>query len=150
MRIKESIVIEVPIDKVWPYIASPDLWSLFNVKIAKCEQISEQGGRTGSTYAIDFRMGTKTTSTHCEIIDLQVGKIIQVRSTFSDSNQHASGTLTYELEDLGFKTKVSERSDFVLPDINIFVQAIIWLISRFGRPEGETNLQKLKRIVEER
>jgi hypothetical protein len=149
MRIKESTVIEASIDKVWPYIASPDLWSLFNAKIGKCEQIGPAGGRIGSVYSMDFLMGTKTTSTRCEIIDLQIGKRIQVRSTLSDPGQRASGTLTYELEDLGFKTKVSERSDFVIPEINIFGRAIIWLISRFGRPEGETNLMKLKRIVEE-
>ena len=82
MRIKESIVIDAPIDKVWPYIASPDLWSLFNAKITKCEQISPAGGRIGSVYTMDFRMGTKTTSTRCEITNLQIGKIIQVRSTF--------------------------------------------------------------------
>ena len=148
MFFNDSIVINAPIDKVWPYIASPDLWSQF---IAKCEQISPAGGRIGSVYTIDFRMGTKITSTRCEIIDLQLGKSTRVKSTISDPSQStASGTLTYELEDLGFKTKVSERSDFVIPEINILGRAIIWLISRFGRPEGETNLMKLKRIVEER
>jgi hypothetical protein len=149
MHIKDSIIIDAPIDKVWRHIASPDVWSLFNAKIGKCEQISEQGSRIGSVYSIDFLMGTKSTSTRCEIVDLQIGKRIQVRSTLSDPGQHACGILTYELEDLGFKTKVTEKTDAVIPGINIFGRVIIWFISRFGRPEGETNLMKLKRIVEE-
>jgi hypothetical protein len=150
MHIKDSIIIHAPIDKVWQHIASPDVWSLFNAKIGKCEQISEQGSRIGSVYSIDFLMGTKSTSTRCEIVDLQIGKRIQVRSTLSDPGQQASGLLTYELEDLGFKTKVIEKADAVIPGINILGRVIIWFISRFGRPEGETNLIKLKRIVEER
>jgi uncharacterized protein YndB with AHSA1/START domain len=150
MLINDSIVIDAPIDKVWRYIASPDLWNLFNDKIAKCEQISTAGGRIGSVYSMDFRMGTKTTSTHCEITDLQLCKIIQMRSTLSDpSHITTSGTLTYELEDLSFKTKVREKIDVVIPEINIFMRAIIWLISRFGSPAGETNLMKLKRIIEQ-
>jgi uncharacterized protein YndB with AHSA1/START domain len=151
MLFKDSIVIDAPIDKVWPYIASPDLWSLFNAKIGKCEQISPAGGRIGSVYTMDFRMGTKTTSTRCEITDLQLDKRIEVRSTISDSSQHtASATLTYELEDLGIKTMVNEQVAIAAPKINIFVWAIIWLVSRFGSLVGEKTLKKLKRIVEER
>ena len=45
---------------------------------------------------------------------------------------------------------VNEQVDMAAPEINIFVRAIIWLVSRFGRPVGETNLMKLKRIVEDK
>jgi hypothetical protein len=105
MRFTDSIVIDAPLDKIWQYLASPDVWNLFHAKAGKCEQISPQGGRIGSVYLMDFRMGSKTTSTRCEIIDLRLGKVIQVKSTIADPSQPpASATITYELESL-----VSER-----------------------------------------
>jgi hypothetical protein len=33
--------------------------------------------------------------------------------------------------------------------VNVVFRVIIWLISRFGRPQGETTLGKLKRMAEE-
>jgi uncharacterized protein YndB with AHSA1/START domain len=151
MRFKDSIVIDASLDRVWQYLASPDVWSLFHAKAGKCEQISPQGGRIGSVYLMDFRMGVKTTSTRCEIIDLQLGKVIQVKSTITDPKQTpASATITYELECLGITTRVKERLEMATPQINIFLRAIIWFISRFGQPQGETTLKKLKRIVEEK
>jgi hypothetical protein len=53
------------------------------------------------------------------------------------------------LEDLGIKTMVNEQVAIAAPKINIFVSAIIWLVSRFGSLVGEKTLKKLKRIVEE-
>jgi hypothetical protein len=56
------------------------------------------------------------------------------------------------LECLGITTKVIERLEIAVSTINIFWGAIIWFIAlfitRFGQPQGETTLKKLKRIVE--
>ena len=59
-----------------------------------------------------------------------------------------SAMLSYELEDLGTSTKATARAEISLPQMNIFLKAIIWFISRFGSPQGETALTKLRRIVE--
>jgi len=57
--------------------------------------------------------------------------------------------MTYELEDLGFETKVSERVDLDLPGINVLLRLLMWLFMRLGKPSGETSLVRLKRILEE-
>jgi uncharacterized protein YndB with AHSA1/START domain len=150
MRLKDSIVINASPNKVWKYVGSPDRWGLFHAKVDGCELISGQGGRLGSVYTIGFRMGAKTTPTRCEIVDMQPGAMIQVRSTDVDPSQPgASATLTYELDDLGSRTRVRERVEFFVPGVNVVFRVIIWLISRFGRPQGETTLGKLKRMAEE-
>lgn len=149
MLFKDSIVIDAPPDKVWEYLGSPDLWSLFHAKTGKCEQTSSQGGRIGSVYTIEFRLGAKTTPTRCEIVDLQPGEKIQVQSTITDPNDRATAaTLTYELEDLGARTRVRERVEYVIPKLGIGWRAIIWFISRFGHRVGESTLMKLKKVVE--
>lgn len=149
MLLKDSIVIDASPDKVWKLVGSPDLWGRFHAKVNGCELVSAQGGRVGSVYTIGFQMGTVTTPTRCEIVDVQPGAMIQVRSTDVDPHQPGiSATLTYELDDRGSRTRVRERVEFVVPGVNVFFRAIIWLISRFGSPQGETTLKKLKRVAE--
>lgn len=149
MLFKDSIVIDASPDKVWKYIGSPDLWSQFNAKVDGCEQTSLQGGRIGSVYTMGFRMGKRTTPTRCEIVDLRPGEMIQVQSTSTDPSQRAaSATLTYVLEDLGARTRVRERVEYVIPKLGIVWRAIIWFVSRFGHHVGETTLMKLKKVVE--
>jgi uncharacterized protein YndB with AHSA1/START domain len=150
MVVKESIVIDAPPSKVWEYIGSPDLWSLFHAKVGKCEQVSLQGGRMGSIYSIEFRLGEETTATRCEIVDLRPGEMIQIQSQSDDpNNQAASATLTYELEDLGTRTKVREQITFALAEVGVVWRAIIWFVNRFGSCVGDSTLVRLKRVVEE-
>lgn len=150
MLFKDSIVIDASPNKVWNYLGSPNLWGLFHAKAGKCEQISSQGGRVGSVYAIEFRLGAKTTPTRCEIVDLQPNEMIQVHSSVTDPSQRAaSATLTYELEDRGGRTRVRERVEITLPELSMVWRVIIWFISRFGHGVGESTLINLKKIVEE-
>jgi hypothetical protein len=150
MHFKDSIVIAAPSDHVWEYIGSPDVWSLFHAKLVSCERTSVQGGRIHSTYAMVFRMGTRTMPTHCEIIDLRPGAMIQVQSTTADSSRPAaSAELTYSLLDIGRSTRVDERVKIVVPKMSCLLRAVVWLTSRFGSPQGETTLMKLKKLVEE-
>ena len=103
----------------------------------------------GSVYTIEFRLGRKTTPTRCRIVDIQPGERIQVQSTVTEPNgRAASAMLTYELEDLGSRTRVRERVEYDMPDAGIVWRAVIWFISRLGHPVGETTLMRLKRAVE--
>ena len=77
----ERIVIDAPAPAVWQYVGSPDCWELFHVKVGKCQQVSSQGGRIGSVYTGESRMGAKTVPTRWEIVDLRLGQMIRVEST---------------------------------------------------------------------
>jgi hypothetical protein len=94
-------------------------------------------------------MGTKTIPTRFEIVDMQTGRIILVQETTVDPNEpSSSAVLTYELKNLGSRTKVTVRAEIRFPRMNIFLKALVWFVARFGHPNGETPLMKLKRIVE--
>ncbi len=143
---QDSIVIDAPSDRVWEYVGSPDLWSLFHAKVESSELTSSQSGRIGSVYTIVFCMGSQTMPMRCEIIDIRPGAMIQVLSTGSDS---IAAELTYSLQDVEGGTRIDERVNVIAPKLNIFIRAIFWLIERFGSPVGETTLMKLKKLVEE-
>jgi uncharacterized protein YndB with AHSA1/START domain len=150
---QDSIVIHASPDKVWEYLALPELWELFHAKVDGCKLVSTQGGRVGSVYTIGFRLGNRTTPTRCEIIDLRPGQMIQVQSVVVDpAKPGPSATITYELDDLGTETRVRERIEIAAPEMNVFLRAFLgflfWFFSRFAQPTGETTLMKLKAIVE--
>ncbi|MBN2473007.1 MAG: SRPBCC family protein [Pirellulales bacterium] len=153
MLLKDSVLINASADRVWEYVGSPDLWPLFHAKAGNCEQLSAQGGAIGSLYEMEFSLGSKTSPTKCEIIDLRVGQTIQLKSTLPGLNpktgQPDAAVITYELQDRGFKTKVYEQIHLDLSSVNPLLRVLAWLIHRLGKPSGETSLRKLKKIVEE-
>jgi len=150
MRLKESIRIEATPDVVWEYVGSPDVWSLFHAKARDTKLLSSQGGLIGSRYEMQLSLGSRTSLSTGEIIDIQIGRLIRLKSTLeSKPGREVSAVITYQLKDLGTRTKVYERIDIKDPQINVFIRALIWLITRLGSPRGETSLMKLKRIIEE-
>ena len=153
MRLKDEVVIEATSDKVWEYVGSPEMWPLFHAKAGECKQVSPQADVIGAQYEIEFRLGSKTAVTRCEIIDRRVGRLIIVKSTLPETNRQTerpiSACMTYELEDFGHTTKVTEGIDISGASIPLILRPLIWFITRFGKPSGKTTLIRLKRVVEE-
>ncbi len=153
MKLKDEVVIDAPSDKVWEYVGSPEMWPLFHVKTGECRQASPQPDVIGSLYDIEFRLGSKTSRTRCEIVDRRIGRLISIRSTLPEpdgqSGRSLSACITYELEDQGRTTRVKEQIEFTSMSIPMICKPLIWLISRFGKPTGETTLMRLKKMVEE-
>ncbi len=57
--------------------------------------------------------------------------------------------MTYELEDLGHTTKVTEDVDISGASIPLILRPLIWFITRFGKASDKRTLIRLKRVVEE-
>jgi len=150
MRFKDKITIQARSDQVWEYVGSPEVWPLFHSKCGKCEPVGLQGGRVGALYDMEFRLGARPMPSRCEIVDLRIGRVIQLKSTVATpvKGRHPYALITFELDDLGQTTKVRERVEVYDHGINLFLRGLIWLISRLGKPSGETTLMKLKRAIE--
>ncbi len=148
MKLTETIIIEAPSEAVWKLVGSPDLWSLFHAKAERAKAIDGADGRVGSLYEIDFRLGSKVNPTQCEIVDLRVGRMIRVESAGTVKGKDYRTLITYELDDQGRRTKVTERIEAFDTHIPWYFRALIWVISRIGTPQGKTSLMQLKDIVE--
>lgn len=102
---------------------------------------------------VSFSSSVEGWNTRCEIIDRRIGRLITVKSTLPETNRKTgrpiSACMTYELEDLGRTTKVTEDIDISGASIPLILKPLIWFITRFGKPSGETTLMRLKRVVEE-
>jgi uncharacterized protein YndB with AHSA1/START domain len=153
----DSILIDAPCRKVWECVGVPTAWPRFYTLPgkARCEQVSVEGGVVGSLYDMDFAVAATTTRSRAEIVDLRPGTMISVKFTLDEVDQRMGREwvtqITYELADEGCRTRVTERvdmTDFDLP-INLAAKVIGWSLYRLRRLTGGTNLQRLKRVVEE-
>ncbi len=153
MKFKDVVTIDGAAEKVWEHVGSPELWPLFHVKTRECRHVSGQPNAIGALYDMEFRLGSRVALTRCEVVEYRVGRAIKVTSmlptTDRKSGRRLSARLTYELEDLGRQTRVREEIDFDSSGIPWFFRPLVWLISRVGKPTGETTLMRLKRLVEE-
>jgi hypothetical protein len=152
MRIADKVEIDATSDRIWEYVGSPRMWPLFHVKAGECRLVSLAAETIGSVYDIEFRLGSRTSMTRCEIVDIRVGRLITVKSVLPESKRHGadelSGRITFEIEDLGRTSRVREELEFASAGIPILLRPLVWLLLRFGQPAGETTLMRLKRIVE--
>jgi hypothetical protein len=152
VRINDVVKINATSDRVWDYVGSPEMWPLFHVKAGNCRRVSLGPDVVGSVYDIEFRLGSRTAMTRCEIVDIRVGRLISVKSVLPKSERRGgrelSGRITFEVEDLGRQSRVREELEFASAGIPILLRPLVWLLLRFGQPTGETTLMRLKRIVE--
>jgi hypothetical protein len=153
MRLRDKVVIEAASDRIWEYVGSPEMWPLFHAKAGECKRVSRQADTIGALYDIEFRLGSKTAVTRCEIIDRRVGRLIVVQSTLPEIDRRTgrpiSGCMTYELEDWGSRTKVTEETTIPGATIPLLARPLVWFITTFGEPCGDGTLARLKRVVEE-
>lgn len=149
MILKDEIVIRTTSDKVWAYVGSPEIWPVFHVKAGECRPAGSRSDVLGALYDMKFRLGSKTSMTRCEIVEYRIGRRITLQSTTAEPKRRAfSALISYELEDQGRETKVTERIEFASAAIPLIFRPLVWLVSRFGKPTGETTLMRLKRLVE--
>jgi hypothetical protein len=152
VRITDKVEINATADRIWEYVGSPQMWPLFHVKAGECRPVGPGAETIGSVYDIEFRLDSRTAMTRCEIVDIRVGRLISVKSVLPKSERRGgrelSGRITFEVEDLGRQSRVREELEFTSAGIPILLRPLVWLISRFGTPAGETTLMRLKRIVE--
>jgi hypothetical protein len=94
-------------------------------------------------------LGARFVQMRCEITDLSPGRRIELQSIAAVAGKPDEHSIvTFDLEDLGMQTRVTEQVKMELKGIGILWRVVIWLIGRFGQPQGEATLGRLKKVVE--
>jgi hypothetical protein len=156
MKYVHTISINAPSRNVWESLSSPDVWpSIWGWgKAGTCQQVGgPEGGDVGSLYDIDVQCGSWAASIRCEIMGLHRGSMLAVRCVWPTMRHLPTGMtyhFTYELNDEGFGTTVTER--FEMTSFGVLLDSVawlcVWLIYPFHWLARNTCLQRLKGIVE--
>jgi hypothetical protein len=131
LKLRETVEIRADVAKVWALVGDPHAWPKFVDKISAVKDIG------GTRFEIMHRKGLVTG----ELLDGKIERDIAMRLDV----QGKPAVIRYQIEDLGASCRVTEVEEFSVPfPFNLL---ILW-IHGTGRKVGESNLDKLKRILE--
>ena len=148
MILKDSVQIQGPPDKVWTFIEDPQRMKSWNPKIRSIASISWGERTVGYRYRIMYAMSGKTSDFLAEIIEYRRAEKLVIR--LSEGNLPRGSIIheIYELSPAAEGTLLEQRIEILNSGVNIFLRLLIAFVARFGRPTGQTYLEKLKELVE--
>ena len=135
MRLQEKIRILATPEVVWAYLADPNLWPGFVPKIQIVEPLEDDFYR--------IEIGGKEVIGKIEL--LVPSKRMRFAGQLTNQSKESAFAIEYLIDPKPNGVVVSEIQEFHIP---FPFSIIVWLISRFGTPQSETNLQILKELCE--
>lgn len=135
MKLRDRIRLTADLEEVWRWIGSFDDWPLFIEKIQRLEALG------ADRYRVHFHMKRGDRSLEFEVVDRAPLESITVAAI----DEKRPLALSYELRERGNEVVVTETQTIPIP---WFFAPLVWLLHRFGKPVGPTNLESLAQLVE--
>lgn len=148
MILKDSVQIHGSPDRVWAFIEDPQRMKSWNPKIQSIVSISWGQRTVGYQYRITYAMSGKTSDFLAEFVEYRRPEKLVVRLSEGRLPRGAAVHEIYELSPNREGTLLQQRVEFLNSGVNIFLRLLIAFICRFGKPTGQTYLEKLKELVE--
>ncbi|MDQ8201548.1 SRPBCC family protein [Pelagicoccus sp. SDUM812003] len=135
MKIRERIEINAPEDVVWSHVSKPELWPGFVSKMQTVQRLED------GFYRIEI--GGKEVIGKFELV--QPRTRLRFAGQLTSQPKVSEFVIEYRIENAPKRVVVSEIQEFHVPfPFNLLVA----FLSRFGKPQGETNLEILKELCE--
>ena len=149
MTMVDSIKISASPEEVWPFVADPVGHAVWNEKIVDVRRESDQAVWLGERFGITFRMSGKDRESEAEVVVCEPPHEVHFRHQYRWKSQFRYVVEKYRLKQIGDQVEVTQEIDMTGTGIPWIFRALIWFISRFGKSEGQSNMEKLKEAVEE-
>lgn len=150
MSLVERIHIAAPPDAVWPHVADPERMRAWNPKLVAVRRAARGEVRAGERYAVTYRMSGKEQEMEAEVFRCEHPAALEIRNRSAGWPADRYVTELYELSAHDAGTTLRQTIDFGRAAIPLWARALIWLISRVGKPTGPTYLETLRQRVEGR
>lgn len=148
MHIKDKIDIAATPQQVWPFLVDPVLQAAWNPKIVSIDRPHDGPVTVGETYKMTATMSEKQNTSQIEVIDVIEAQRLVFRHDMTEAGTGFAVTETFTLSPVGNDTRVQHTIDLSNSPIPLLIRPLIWLIMTFGKPVGEPQLGKLKRMIE--
>ncbi len=137
MRIVERAKIKATTGEIWEYLSQPTRWPEFVEKIETIEPLD--GGF--------YRILISRKEAIGKIESLDTGKLLRFSGMLAAQPDKPGFAIEYRLEAKNRHTLVSEIQELLIPfPFNLLVK----LVMKLGRKQSPSNLDRLKKLCEER
>lgn len=151
MRLRERLRFDAPPERLWPWFADPDRVRLWNPKLESDTAPPLDALRQGMEFWVRYRMreGAEAVDTRAELTELEAPTRLTLRYSGG-----ALGREGWVLESVRITaepggSQVERVLTFGLPDVPWWGRLLMSLIMRFGTPRGESDLQAVRRVMDE-
>lgn len=148
MTLQESIKVSADLDQVWPFVADPVGQATWNEKIVDVRRNSDGPVRLGEYFGMTYRMSGKLRDSKVEVIASDPPGEVHFRHHFQWEDRRFYADERYTLRTIGNQVEVTQYVDMRNTGIPWFFRAVIWLISRVGKPVDRSSMERLKEAVE--
>ena len=148
VKITSTTDIDAAPEAVWPYVANPVLMSLWNEKIVAVDRPNDVNVQPGETFAMVYRMSGRDNESDVEVTACDEPRALTYRHTITYKGEQRYVDEHYELTPRDGGVRVSQSIDMSQMGVPLWLRALLWFISTFGKPRGPEPLDDLKRVVE--
>jgi len=150
MKLVNSIFINRPTGTVWAFLEKPENMQLWNPKVINVSASSYSDYQQGYRYAITYQLHEKSRPSEflAEYVHFEPWSKLVIRHTDSFSPQNRVIEEAYELSERGGGTFLKQTILIQNSGINIFLQFLIWIIQKWGKPTGKPYLGIFRDIIE--
>ena len=154
MIIRQQININALPEKVWKFIADPNRVMQWNPKLKRVEKVSISPVGLNYRYEALYEMNKKQNVLSCEMVQFEKPAYLKIEyreKNMSDpAGQNRSVTEEYfsKPEGSGSGTFLEQVVTIRDSSIPLWARMLIKWIMSFGKPVGQTYLEKLKQLVE--
>lgn len=148
MKLVDAIEIDAAVTDVWPLVADPARHPQWNEKARAVTRDRSGPVSLGEQFEMTYAMSGRENISRVEVTDLQPSERAEFSHTIDDGRRVQRVVERYELQSQRDGTQLTQTVDMSGAGIPWLLKPLVWLITRIGKPQGETVLERLKRIAE--
>jgi uncharacterized protein YndB with AHSA1/START domain len=154
MRIHEEVVTRAAPARVWEMISDPSIHGLWNPRIVDTDAPSHGPIRVGQRYRITYELSGRTSEFEAEVVEMvpeqRFVARLEERFKGDGSNWQRFMEERYTLAPRGDRTRVVHEVHIHHPGIHPLLRLLVWFIMTFGKPQGQTFMERFAELAEDR
>lgn len=150
MKQRAHIDIAAAPELIWPLVADPEWMPGWNEKIVSTRALGARQPALAANYEFMFRMSKSKESTVAQATIREFEALQLVEWVYSGTSGRKSWTVIdrFRLESHGNTTRLHRFLDISKAPLPVWIRPVVWFVFKFGRPVGQTNLQRIRELVE--
>lgn len=156
MKLRDSAPVRAAPEQVWPYVADPALIPFWNPKLVEIDRQAEGPVTQGEAFSAGYRLhpkkprkGSRKPELHeVEVTRCQPPCLVEYTHRMTHRGKPLQTSETYRVEPSGGGSRVYQEIHIGWGAVPWWAAPLIWFISWFGKPVGETTMQALAQLVE--
>jgi len=148
MKLYSEILIQAERDVVWALISEPEFIPQWNQKIVQIKPLADPAPALGREYRFTFKMSRKEQLCEASITELNAPQSLTWRFQGLHKQKRWLVEDSYQLTQQGGGTQLKRCLDMQEVPIPRWIRPLIWYIMKFGKPVGQSELEKLRALAE--